>query len=221
MAIRKFGVVKGSTIRQTLLDECGVPVIGATSTVVSKGFVKVDPKFEYEDGSEFLVKNSWGDFCINEKDKPRLKRVTADVEYCAVDLSIFSQTTGWRELTDGGDTIGLAANFDMPDGGVALELWAKIAGGSCSGGEAEWAYFLWPQMVNGKLNDFSIANAAATFTISVESGPIPTAWGSGPYATTALPAGIEVADGEPFAFGITTTPPPAETTGAVALAVLP
>ena len=76
--------IKGTHYRLVKVDVCGNPVTGTNSlVVVSKAFVKVDQKFQYEDGQEFFERTADGSVCVNQKDDPILKRIGFE-EVCIV-----------------------------------------------------------------------------------------------------------------------------------------
>ena len=66
MATKMLNSLKGRVIRITRLDNCGVPVVGACSSIVTAGFITLGFAPEVEAGDEYTQKNAWGDFCINE-----------------------------------------------------------------------------------------------------------------------------------------------------------
>src|ERR1700755_3038180 len=92
--------LQGLVYRLVKLDTCGDPITGAGSVVVSK-FVKVAPTFEYEDGTEFLLKAADGTPCVNQKDDPFLKRVTTAVDLCNIDPDGIVIVTGEDLITTG------------------------------------------------------------------------------------------------------------------------
>src|SRR5688500_15274810 len=78
--------IQGSHLRIVAVDDCGVPITGAGAlTVVTKGFVQVAMEPDYEDGEEFVERNADGELCVNQKDKPSLKRLQLTVDWCEVD----------------------------------------------------------------------------------------------------------------------------------------
>lgn len=223
MATNCFGSIKGKVMRVVRLNECGVPVVGAKSVVVSDGFIKVDLSPEYEDGEEFTVKNAWGDLCINEQDAPRLKSLGAAIDFCKVDPDLFEIVTGARLLLSGTDAHGYVLNGDPPDGRFSLEVWSKVPGvGGCAGGTASWVYWLLPNLGLGRLGDVTVENGPVTFSLSGTSAGAPAgAWNTTePFgATTSYLPGTEVlVAGDHFANNITTKVPPTAACGAIALA---
>ena len=68
MATKKLKSFKGRCVRITRLDECGAPVVGSCSTIVTEGFIKVTIGNEYEKGTEYTQKNAWGEFEMKEKE---------------------------------------------------------------------------------------------------------------------------------------------------------
>ena len=79
-------------LRATRLDECGVPVEGDCSTVVTDGTITVEIAREYEDREDFFKKNGDGVFCVKETDPPILKWINLTMTMCDVDPHPVSYT---------------------------------------------------------------------------------------------------------------------------------
>lgn len=218
MATTCFGSIRAKVIRVVRLDDCGAPIIGAKSVVVSNGFVKIDVAMEYDDGEEIVVKNAWNDFCINEQDKPKLKRVGLGIDFCKVDPDLVEIVTGARLLLDGANAVGVAFGEDPPDGRFSLEAWTKIPGtGSCTA--IQYGYFAWPNIGSGKHGNITLDKGAATFPLSGQSSGANVGWGNSPGGLASYLPGTEVIlAGEHMAMNPTSVAPPAATCGAVALA---
>jgi hypothetical protein len=58
--------IQGTRMRIIKLDTCGVPVTGAGSQIVTDGFVQVAVSQQYEDGTEYQLRNAAGAFCVND-----------------------------------------------------------------------------------------------------------------------------------------------------------
>lgn len=223
MATKCFGFLKARVMRVTRLDADGVPVVGLKSTVVSGGFVRVGMNMEYEDGQEFLVRNAWGEFCINEQDDPRLKRVTPTLDFCNVDPDLVEIVTGARLIMDGTDAVGFALSEAAPTGRFALEAWSKVAGSG-----SEYVYWNLPNLGQGRVaGEIALAYETGTFSMSAVSQGAPDAvWAAGatpattgtPYDQSYLPANETIEEGEHIAVNVTDVAPPTPACGAVELA---
>lgn len=225
MATNCFGSYKAKVARVTRESVCGVPVIGAKSTVVTDGFIKITLSPQYEAGQEFIVKNAWGDFCINEADKPRLKSVDATIDFCQVDPDLVEIVTGARLLMESTSAVGFVLNEDDEADHFALEGWSKVPGtGGCSGGSDQWVYWLSPNLGDGSINgDIVLENGAVTFSMKAKSkAGVASQWTQAkPYATVFLPGSEVILAGDHLAVNVTTETPPTATCGAVALAAIP
>lgn len=187
MATKRYSSVKGRVARLTRLDECGVPVIGAKSQLVTAGFIRVGLAFVYEDGEENQQKNAWGDYCYDEQDNPRLRRVDPTIDFCQVDPDAFEIATGARLLMDATDAAGWALNGDPVVEAFSLEVWSKVAGsGACAAGGQQYVYTALPFVNNGKLGDFNLELAGATFQIAGQGQGANAAWGDSPGSSNAV-----------------------------------
>lgn len=217
MALKKTKSLKGRRMRLTRLDECGVPVIGLRSVIVTAGFITVTYSPEVESGEEFLVKDAWGDFAVNEKDGDRFKWVNLTIEAVEIDPDVLEVTAGANLVDDDGDTIGVTFGTDVTTAAYAIEVWTKAAGSSC-GGTPEWGYFVAPFVQNGRIDgDMKIENGVMTLTMVGQGFAAPADWGAGPHGTNPLGT-AEFPEGDLFGVVRTVVQPPAVTAGAVALA---
>jgi hypothetical protein len=215
MAERTFSSIKARRIRITKLDECGEPddTVGNASVLVTSGFTKVSGTIEVEEGEEFLVKNAWGDLCVNEKDDSRIKRVNLEIEFCQVHPALLSMVAGGTSILDGSDYVG--ASFGESVGtNFQLEVWTKMAGTDCDlTTTIPYIYWAFPLVTGGVLGDFEMANSTMNLMMTAMTEGTPTAYGQGwfepDYFLSALPAG------QFFAFQPAQAAPPADTNGPV------
>jgi hypothetical protein len=203
-------------MRLTALDECGTPIIGPTTTIVTNGFVSVGASAQVEEGDEFVVKNAWGEFCINDLSPSRVKRWDLAMEFCQVDPEMLSLLTGGRTFVETSTAVG--GTFGEQVGqDFALELWTKIAGGQCEAGSgASWIYWVFPHVRGGVIGDITFENGPLSMTVNANTQGAGADWAIGPYYPVNLPAAME-AD-EHIGFVVTSQAPPVETEGAQALA---
>lgn len=217
MTTKKLKSIKGRTIRLTKLDECGAVVEGECSYIVSDGFVSVTIAQEIEAGQEFTTKNAWGDFCISEKDAPRVKWVNVTINFCEVDPEILDLIGGANLITDSGDNIGATFGQDVNVNSFALEVWTKKAGvDACAGGTIEWGYFVIPFIRNGIIDgNVVIENGPLTFAMKGEGNAVPSTWGEGPFGDNPLKDSFP--EGDLWGMVVTDVQPPTPTTGCSAL----
>lgn len=214
-----FAFVRGKTVRVTQLDECGVatPVTGMYA--VSDGFVTAALAGDWENGEEILVKNAHGDFCINERSKDILKRVTVTIDWCQVDPELVSLVTGYPAELQGTDTYGFRVQAGSLNVNYAVELWTELPKGSCGVGEQCFGYVLIPFIEGGRFGDLTIENAAATFQ-TVGYANAGSGWDVGPWDVVG-PSGAPTPLEDPigpldiYVPRVTCVAPPAAACGAV------
>jgi hypothetical protein len=189
---------------------------------VFKGFTQVAATPEYEEGQEFLLKNAGGELCVNEKDPNELKRVGLEVEVCTLDPDLQVIATGERLLTTGAPATGTGVAYGEGQltSRFSLELWQPIAGaGACSpGGVQQYVYWLFGNVGNTMIGDFTFENDVFTYSFSAETKAWYTGWAS---LIGSLQTGLgtnTLQSGEHFLWNITTTPPPTPVCGAVLIA---
>lgn len=215
--------IKGNVVRLTRLDACGSPVVGSCSTVVSECFISVTLSGEYEAGTEFVQKSAWGELCISDKDPDVLKRVNVSMQFAELNPDALDIMTDSNTVTSGGSNIGSTWGTAMNSGAFALEVWTKASGAACSTGTPSWGYFLVPFIKNGKVDgDLTIQNDVLTVSIMGEAFPAPddgtgtSTWDTSPY--TPNPFVVTFPELEIFGFVTTTSQPPTDTAGCVAIA---
>lgn len=219
--------IKGAMMRIVALDTCGTPVTGASSIVVTtNGFVQVSMEPDYEDGEEFFERNADGVACVNQKDKPTLKRFNLTVDFCSVDPIAATYVMDGRLL----DTVspattgtGFAIGEGEPDNRFSLEVWQRVAGsGACdASGAQRYIYNAWPNVGNTQIGTYTVENARSTLSFTAETAAAATGWGDGPGTGTSwLPVGRvvnELGFLDHWLWNITTTAPPVAACGSTTL----
>lgn len=223
MATKKLRSIKGRVARITRLDQCGAPVFGTCGFVVTEGFISVTYSREEEAGDEYLQKNAWGTFCINEKDPDLTKWWNVSIVFCEVDPDVLDIIGGATPVVFGSDTIGATFGPNAPVGKFGLEVWTKAVGqGACAGGLPEWGYFLLAEVRNGKVDgDITIENAALTLTLTGEGVSASDAWGTGPHGDNPMKVVSGFPAGDQLAIVKTDVQPPAPTDGCQPLVAPP
>lgn len=215
--------IKGSHLRVVRVDDCGVPVTGAGSlTIVTKGFVQVQMEPDYEDGEEFVERNADGELCVNQKDKPSLKRFTLTVDWCEVDPVLAAYTMSARLLDTASPATtgtGWAMSEGEPDNKFSMEVWQRVAGaGACDpSGVQRYIYNAWPNVGNVQVGSYTIENARSTLQFIGETFAASTIWGNGPGVATWMPVGTTVQSLDHWIWNITTTAPPTPSCGPTTL----
>ena len=192
-----FSLVRGRVMRVTRLDGCGAPtdVGGECSSVTSEGFISVAFTANTDEGEEISVTNAAGKVCVRDTPCPSFLGYTAEIQFCEVDPTLFSLITGQKSVfdDDSNEAVGFRVNSDISgcDSGFALEIWSNVPGVACGegGGEGAYGYLLLPFLQGGIFGDFTIENAAVTFTISGAATKTGSGWGVGPYDVVPQPGG--------------------------------
>lgn len=206
-------VLKSCLAQFTRLDVCGVPVVGETSVITTKGYISVGATAQIEDGDEFVLKNACGELCINEKDCDQFKRYDLELQLCQVDPELLELISNARILVDAlGDSRGFAHGESSLCENFSLELWNKVTGAACDpGGDPEWYYFAFPWVTNGVMTDVTFENGPLTLTLTAHTKGASTGWGRGP--TQVLPASAPALTSDHLLGYITTVQPPAPACG--------
>lgn len=219
MATKILKSIKGKVVRLTRLDECGNPVEGSCTTLVSECFVSVTLSPEFEAGTEFVQKSAWGTLCINDKDPDVLKRYNTQIVFAEINPDALDIIAGAEPVVVSGDTIGATVGPELNEQAFALEVWTKRTGADCVAGDPEWGYFVLPFIRNGKIDgDITIENNALTLQVMGEAFAT-TTWDNSPY--TPNPFLTAFPDGQIMGMVVTDEQPPADTGGCVAWAPTP
>jgi hypothetical protein len=216
MATQILKSIKGKVVRLTRLDSCGEVVEGSCTTLVTECFVSVTMSAEVEEGDEYLQKNAWGDFCINDKDVDRIKRVNVSIEFAEANPDALDIIANAQAVVSGGDTIGATFGPETQAAAYALEVWTKRANpDQCDATTPEYGYFLVPFVKNGRLDgDVTIENGALTVSVVGQSFEAPASWDEGPYAENPFVESFPA--GDFFGMVVTDVQPPSVTNGCVA-----
>lgn len=219
-----FTPVRGRAMRVTKLDGCGRPVYGPDSVGVTAGFVSMEFSAETDDGEEINVTNAAGQTCVRETPCPQFLGYSVEVEFCQVDPAILAIMTGQEPIVDDeGTANGFRVNSDISgcDSGFALEVWTGTPGAQCdedSAGDCAGGYLLLPYMQGGIFGDFTIENAAISFTITGAATKTGSGWGVGPYDVVdnngeAGPLLTPIANGDHLHVQFTSVCPPEPSCG--------
>lgn len=184
--------VKGRRLRVTRLDSCGRPVFGEDSQAVSKGFINVSFTANTTESDEINLTNAAGEVCVFEASVQTLTGYTLEIQFCGVDPDLLSIVTGQPVVlgADGETVIGfdIDTSIDLSAVNFAFELWMGApTGNACApGASGTFGYLLLPWLTGGILGDFTVENAAVTFTITGSATKDGNGWGVGPYQDIML-----------------------------------
>lgn len=178
-------MARGRRARFTRLDECGVPVEGTCSTVVTTGFVSVTPTPNYQEAEEIQQSDANGGLCIDDQADPALRWIDLSLVLCNVDPDIINVVTADPLVVNDAatpETVGFRLDSSVTGTAkFALEVWSGIPGQACSAtNNVEYGYWLFPFVGQAQIGEWSIANAALTMTLSARTFKS-SGWGFGPY----------------------------------------
>ena len=201
--------IQGTRLRLVRSNACGVPVTGAGSQIVTDGFVEVNVSPQYQDGTEYRLAKANGDLCVNADGDDRLLRADLDMRFCMINPDGVVITTGMTLITTGAPATG--TGFWAVEGAVtarfSLELWAADPE-TCTGSQARYAYWAFPHVGSGRLNDFSVKDDVIEWRITAKTKKANTLWGSGPGAVKYI---NQVPANAHWGFNIVHIDPPAAT----------
>src|SRR5215510_7671596 len=182
-----FTLVRGRAMRVTRLNACGDPIYGPSSTVASEGFISVALTANTDEGETISQANANGKICILDEPVPRFTGYSVEVQFCNVDPELYALMTGQPPVMNDAtipEAVGFQVNsgVNLDDSGFALELWSGVPGAACGeSGDPAYGYFLIPFLKGGVFGDFTIENAAITFTMTGANSKDGNSWGVGPY----------------------------------------
>lgn len=236
MASTAFPVVKGTRLRATKINACGMPVAGPGNRIVTKGFVSVGLTKVTKDAQDLTQENADGEICVQDRTPPVRRWYTPAIELCNVDPELITLLNGWQKVLDYEDNpIGFRDDPNVEtDYGVALELWTGGRGDddcptpeddsifSTGGTGRKYGYFLFGG-TEWDLGDITIRAEVATFTMTGRTIAMPH-WGRGPYNVAGTDAAgtpgrllVPVGQKEHLTVFRTPVAPPEPTNGAVSL----
>ena len=228
MSTECFAQVRGSVIRVTRLDACGVPIPGASAVVVSKRISSVTIDEVTEEGTNIRERNFGDELCVVDDSYTSIIGYTAAVALCGVDPDLITLMTGQPVVRNAiGDVVGFDAktSVDLSSFGFAVEIWSKIAGQACdASGNRKWGYTPFPFLKGGRLGGFSFENGAVQFTVSGAQTRDGNQWGVGPFDVDRDENGLPAPMFEPLDPDahwrniVVTLDPPEASCGAFALA---
>lgn len=188
-----FPVVKGTVLRATKVNNCGLPVAGPANRVVTPGWVSLTISPEMQEAEELEQRNAEGRVCVQDRTPPERKFYNLELTLCQVNTCLISLFNSWQQELDWeGNPVGFRDQREVEaDFGVALELWAGgRAGTDCplptddsifasAGTGRNYGYIL-TFGTEFVLGDIEIAASVANFVLTGISFAAPQ-WGRGPY----------------------------------------
>lgn len=208
--------IKAEVIRVTLLNQCGVPLVGEESAqVTTDSFTEVSNSPNYEEGQRFLQRKANGEPCVNERDAGFLNWLEQTTSICTLDPDLIAVVTGDDLVTDGLDNIGVILGGGQNDAHFSTELWQPVSGeGACdASGLQRYIYWAFPHQIDAQIQEFTFANDVFTFGFMSITKPASTLWDIGDPWLADNPAATW-GPNKHYAFAITNVPPPEPACGA-------
>lgn len=225
-----IALARGRRMRLTRLDECGAPDPGPTGQLVTSGFISVGMTPNYRDPEEIDQPNANGDSCILDQGDAALRWVDLSIVLCQIDPDAINIITGNPLVANDAvapESVGFRINGELTGtANFALELWSGAPGAPCAEENVPYGYWLFPFVVQARVGEWSVENAALTMTLTARTST-GSLWGTGPSgylvrrdAVSDAPEVLLTAidDTDHVHFEIVTVAPPAAACGATTLA---
>lgn len=226
-------LARGKMMRLTRLDDCGAPVEGLLSTLVTKSYVSVTVTPNYLDAEEISQADADGDLCIDDRSDPALRWLDLSIIICTIDPDLINLITGDPLVLDDAvapNTVGFRIDTGLTgSANFALELWSGITGQACTvGGFTNYGYWLFPWVKDAQWGEWVIQNGALVLTFTARA-VTDSPWGVGPYnirRDAVVPATLEplltaIGPDQPVHYQVTNAPLPTPACGAVPLDLTP
>lgn len=232
-------VVRGKRLRATRVGNCGLPIAGEASSIVTKGFVTVSLTRVMKDAEDIEATNADGQIAVTDRTAPELKWYEFSAEFAAVDPELLSFFTDDAVVLDYAQRpVGFRSSKQVKvNEGAAVEVWTGVGADDCEdtpedddafneGANANrYGYFLLPWVKEATMGDFEIGAEVMTFTVSGITG-VGTKWGRGPHdvipiddANTPGRLMTPMGKDQHLHFQSTTIEPPRVSTGARPLTI--
>lgn len=172
--------LKGTVIRVTREDVCGVPLCGLTGAFVTNGWIELNLSAEIDAGTDFTQKLADGDYCVRDKDDDTVKWFNAEIKMCGVNPALLEIMGKTPVLGYDGKLIGFKEE-GVSTARFGLELWNVLGNADCSStGDAEYWYSVIPGLKSMLITDIQHGNKLLDVTAKGLTFLNPN-WGKGPY----------------------------------------
>lgn len=181
MATKCYAQVRGSALRVTGLGDRG-EILTPTPSAVSKAVVSVTINEITETGGSELLRTDEDEARLHFVRPTQLIRNTVDVDFLRVDPGVLTLVSGVPVVRNAaGEVVGFDSKTRVPATSFALEVWSKLAGNACEGGQQEWGYTLLPFLRGGYLSGFRFENNLISFNLRGAKTRREPRWGVGPH----------------------------------------
>lgn len=211
--------IKAEVARFTLVDECGVPILGSGSAQITvDAFTQITNTPNYEEGQRFLLRKANGEPCVNQRDPGFFNWLVQVTTLCSLDPDLLAAVTGDHVLTStvGAESIGVAFGEGLLTRRFSKEVWQPVSGeGACDpGGLQRFVYWAFPNEGDAQLQAFNFENDVFTFGFQSITRAASTLWDLGAPWLDGNDV-VSWGPGKHFAFAVTTVAPPEPGCGAV------
>jgi hypothetical protein len=199
--------IEGLIIRIAKLSACGVPVTGATgSVIIMDGFTQVQQSPEYDTGDRKITRKANGQLCQNFKIPDAFTDMKLTIDFCVWNPGLIVSTLGGRLLTATASPTGtgFAYGTNSTEAHWSLELWQAPPQACDSTGTVYYPYHAWPHVSAGKLGDITYNTDPTALQIIGETFDASPLWTLG---STYLGAG-QVLLGDHWLRNLQNTAPP-------------
>lgn len=203
-----------TVVRLTVLDNCGRPIYGPSSTFVTDAITNVTITPNVEEPEAWQITTASGETCATATPDATLSSVSWSIGFCSIDPELFAAGDDSYSLVYNymADVVGWDLHYGSTGTGgrtVAAEVWTRLssAAGGCeddAAGEGAWGYLASFMLTNAGIGteEIALSNEAnpITWTATGQSG---SRWGVGPYD-------VQMNPGEPPIPGPFITPVPTD-----------
>lgn len=168
-------------VRVTKVDNCGVPIPGASSGFVTEcmASVAMNPNIDTQDDVIYRAAN--GSLCGVKRGCPTLLGYDLEFNFFQFSPQLIDVLTGNPIVVDNlGEPVGNDDCTINCQTGFALEFWVELIGANCADGVPQYLYGVLPWITNAYVTDLEIGSEQVTFQLlgSTRAGG---GWAEGPY----------------------------------------
>ena len=172
------------TVRLTRVNECGLPLAGATNGYASScvaSSISLNPVTDDQD--DVIYKSPNGTLCAVKRGCPTLLGYDVEINFFQVSPELLDIMTGAPVVLGfDGEPVGHDDCAIQCKAGFGLEFWSELIG-ACTTDTTpnnRYLYTLLPWITNAVIGDLEIGGEAVSFTLtgSTRAGG---RWGTGPY----------------------------------------
>lgn len=175
-----FELTRGRMLRATLLDDCGAPVEGPESSVVTECVARVTVTEVSSTRSDEVLRTDAGATRVHIHGKTTPLRYSVDVALLGANPRLLALMANQPLVRNAqGDVVGNDITVATAPANFALEVWTNLAR-PVSGNKYGWT--LLPRLRGGRVSNVRFANSAVNFGIIGATTLRSARWGTGPYS---------------------------------------